>query len=130
MLALFGACPSAPGSKDCKAALVQQQLLLTPRLAVLQAVFCSSKLIDALITFGHRNYLEFNLLQGRQASYLAARLNAAVIACFSAFHMHDKAGLQLDQASAALPLLGLRQGHCCKQSAVPGRVFLPASVQH
>ena len=67
MLASVGVSPHAPGSKDCNAALMQRQLHLTPT-ATLQAVFCSSKLIDALITFGAQNYLEFKLMQGRQAS--------------------------------------------------------------
>ena len=56
-------------------------LLPTPTV-ILQAVFCSSKLIDALITFGAQNYLEFKLMQGRQASPWAAHLHAAVTACF------------------------------------------------
>ena len=77
MLPLVGVGPQAPGSKDCSAALVQQQLLPTPT-ATLQAVFCSSKLIDALITFGAQNYLEFKLMQGRQASPGAACWDAAV----------------------------------------------------
>ena len=106
--------------------------------AVLQAVFCSSKLIDALITFGAQNYLEFNLLQGRQASYLAARLNAAVIACFLHSTCMTRLGFSLTKplqlcpcwasgrdtaasralcraGSSSLPVSNIRQGDCCKQ---------------
>ena len=135
-LALVGVSPHTPGCRDCNAAWMQQQLPLTTT-AVLQAVFCSSKLIDALITFGAQNYLEFKLMQGRQGSPWAARSDAAATACFLESACMAWLGYQLDQASAAFslalvesqagifPLLGLKQGHCCKQSTLPGRVCYP-----
>ena len=102
-LALVGVSPHAPGRRDCNAAWMQQQLPLNLT-AVLQAVFCSSKLIDALITFGAQNYLEFKLMQGRQASPWAARLDPAATACFLESACMAWLGYQLDQASAAFPL--------------------------